>query len=316
MSCFHYLILGTIFEPDEIDKKESSYNNQVARDHKNHKRFTGAFTGGFSAGYFNTVGSKEGWTPTQYVSSKSNRQKIKQVNYLDLMDEDDIHESGQQIMKKNENSSHVDLGISDISSGRNIISNMLSKITDKEKITVLYGVKDNIQFCSGKEGLGKTNPIGVIEDQTIRYIKPENKSKNRIYVNQQDDEDSTLLGKKNFQNKDFTDDIEDDDNLIYFGNGGNKKIEYTFFENVNNNNSEAKTQSKNSNNNFLKKNKNLDLIKDFDSGEILPMKIDYEFKEQIPSDFDYYFRPGGKPIIRDIEKKKSSKEVIYRKITE
>ena len=31
-----------------------------ARDEKGRKRLHGAFTGGFSAGYFNTVGSKEG----------------------------------------------------------------------------------------------------------------------------------------------------------------------------------------------------------------------------------------------------------------
>lgn len=64
------IIQGTIFEPEEIEKKKVSYSNQIARDHKNHKRFTGAFTGGFSAGYFNTVGSKEGWKPAQFVSTK------------------------------------------------------------------------------------------------------------------------------------------------------------------------------------------------------------------------------------------------------
>ena len=31
-----------------------------AKDSKGRPRFHGAFTGGFSAGYFNTVGSKEG----------------------------------------------------------------------------------------------------------------------------------------------------------------------------------------------------------------------------------------------------------------
>lgn len=32
----------------------------MVKDEKGRKRFHGAFTGGFSAGYFNTVGSKEG----------------------------------------------------------------------------------------------------------------------------------------------------------------------------------------------------------------------------------------------------------------
>lgn len=33
---------------------------QVVKDEKGRKRFHGAFTGGFSAGYFNTVGSEKG----------------------------------------------------------------------------------------------------------------------------------------------------------------------------------------------------------------------------------------------------------------
>ena len=34
--------------------------NQVVTDERGRRRFHGAFTGGFSAGYFNTVGSREG----------------------------------------------------------------------------------------------------------------------------------------------------------------------------------------------------------------------------------------------------------------
>jgi hypothetical protein len=34
--------------------------NLQVRDEKGRRRFHGAFTGGFSAGYYNSVGSKEG----------------------------------------------------------------------------------------------------------------------------------------------------------------------------------------------------------------------------------------------------------------
>lgn len=47
--------------------------DQVARDDRGQRRFHGAFTGGFSAGYFNTVGSREGWQPSTFVSSRSQR---------------------------------------------------------------------------------------------------------------------------------------------------------------------------------------------------------------------------------------------------
>lgn len=46
---------------DEPLKKPVPLHEQTVKDEKGrYKRFHGAFTGGFSAGYFNTVGSKEG----------------------------------------------------------------------------------------------------------------------------------------------------------------------------------------------------------------------------------------------------------------
>ena len=49
-------------------------------------RFHGAFTGGFSAGHFNTVGTREGWTP----STEQRRQQTME----DFMDDQDVHEWG------------------------------------------------------------------------------------------------------------------------------------------------------------------------------------------------------------------------------
>ena len=60
-------------------------NNKWKKEHKSmtanpgkkskFERFHGAFTGGFSAGYFNTVGSENnaGFQPSTFVSSRSNR---------------------------------------------------------------------------------------------------------------------------------------------------------------------------------------------------------------------------------------------------
>ena len=62
---------------------------QEARDEKGRRRFHGAFTGGFSAGYFNTVGSKEGWAPSSFKSSRSNRATTTQ-RPEDFMDEEDL----------------------------------------------------------------------------------------------------------------------------------------------------------------------------------------------------------------------------------
>lgn len=46
---------------DEPPKKPVPLHEQTVKDEKGrYQRFHGAFTGGFSAGYFNTVGSQEG----------------------------------------------------------------------------------------------------------------------------------------------------------------------------------------------------------------------------------------------------------------
>lgn len=50
-----------MFFSGERPKKPIPLQDQTVRDEKGrYKRFHGAFSGGFSAGYFNTVGSKEG----------------------------------------------------------------------------------------------------------------------------------------------------------------------------------------------------------------------------------------------------------------
>ncbi|KAK4959484.1 hypothetical protein LTR10_004289 [Elasticomyces elasticus] len=69
---------------------------QEVLDDRGRKRLHGAFTGGFSAGYHNTVGSKEGWTPSTFISSRDKKQKggdgggTQRVE--DYMDEEDLAE--------------------------------------------------------------------------------------------------------------------------------------------------------------------------------------------------------------------------------
>ena len=77
---------------------------QEVTDERGRKRLHGAFTGGFSAGYFNTVGSKEGWTPSTFTSSRTNRAKNaaaphgepKGQRVEDFMDEEDLAEREEQ----------------------------------------------------------------------------------------------------------------------------------------------------------------------------------------------------------------------------
>ncbi|KAG5531587.1 hypothetical protein RHGRI_026265 [Rhododendron griersonianum] len=61
----------------------------LVTDEEGRRRFHGAFTGGYSAGYYNTVGSKEGWIPQTFTSSRKNRAEIKQQSILNFLDDDE-----------------------------------------------------------------------------------------------------------------------------------------------------------------------------------------------------------------------------------
>lgn len=91
-----HLFLGTPLEEldeDEIPRKKFQPDLTV-RDAQGRRRFHGAFTGGFSAGFFNTVGTKEGWTPSTFKSSKSNKSEKFSSRPQDFMDEEDLGEFG------------------------------------------------------------------------------------------------------------------------------------------------------------------------------------------------------------------------------
>ena len=98
-----YAVFGTPLPAfDEQTRDDGSFVpvwKQEVTDERGRKRLHGAFTGGFSAGYFNTVGSKEGWTPSTFVSSRANRVKDnkdgKQQRAEDFMDEEDLAEQAE-----------------------------------------------------------------------------------------------------------------------------------------------------------------------------------------------------------------------------
>lgn len=95
-----YVSLGTEL-PDE-DGDEGAFVpvwKQTVTDERGRRRLHGAFTGGFSAGYFNTVGSKEGWAPKTFVSSRANRSKDQNNGQAqraeDFMDEEDLAQAAE-----------------------------------------------------------------------------------------------------------------------------------------------------------------------------------------------------------------------------
>ncbi|KAH6615357.1 hypothetical protein C7974DRAFT_443614 [Boeremia exigua] len=94
----NYVTLGTELPEDKDDGEFVPVWKQTVTDDRGRRRLHGAFTGGFSAGYFNSVGSKEGWTPKTFVSSRSNRNKDQAdvaQRAEDFMDEEDLAEAAE-----------------------------------------------------------------------------------------------------------------------------------------------------------------------------------------------------------------------------
>lgn len=83
-----------IFTDNLPRKKPVSVEDQIVTDEKGRRRFHGAFTGGFSAGYFNSVGSRDGWRPQQFKSSRSSKAGNLVQRPEDYMDDEDTGEFG------------------------------------------------------------------------------------------------------------------------------------------------------------------------------------------------------------------------------
>lgn len=74
--------------------KKITLADQIAVDSNGKRRFHGAFTGGFAAGYWNTVGSREGWTPSEFKSSRGEKATHRTQKASDFMDDEDVGEFG------------------------------------------------------------------------------------------------------------------------------------------------------------------------------------------------------------------------------
>ncbi|XP_039965122.1 G patch domain-containing protein 1 homolog [Bactrocera tryoni] len=87
--------LPALDEDSVPSKKPIRVEDQIVTDENGKRRFHGAFTGGFSAGYWNTVGSQEGWTPATFKSSRSEKAAQRQQQRPDdFMDDEDRGEFG------------------------------------------------------------------------------------------------------------------------------------------------------------------------------------------------------------------------------
>ncbi|CAE6443109.1 unnamed protein product [Rhizoctonia solani] len=105
---------------------------QEVRDEKGRRRLHGAFTGGFSAGYFNTVGSKEGWAPSTFKSSRNARANQQVSRPEDFMDEEDLAEmrDSQKLIDTSEPSATAQFQSNDDSSLTSALQSLTLPSTD------------------------------------------------------------------------------------------------------------------------------------------------------------------------------------------
>merc|ERR1712131_40579 len=95
---FHHLGHGLPLLLDEDTGRELVKSSRKREDDvfkiDGKRRFHGAFTGGFSAGHGNTLGSEEGGAPHEFKSSRKEKNKNKVQRPQDFMDDEDFGQFG------------------------------------------------------------------------------------------------------------------------------------------------------------------------------------------------------------------------------
>ncbi|CRL00901.1 CLUMA_CG014151, isoform A [Clunio marinus] len=196
----------TPYEADEIpSKKPIQIEDQFVKDENGRRRFHGAFTGGFSAGYWNTVGSKDGFTPSEFKSSRSEKQTVKTFQPTDFMDEEDLGEFGiahQKIQTTEDFSSGSSKRKYEKPSegpipGEPVLKNLLKPIRDKAAVRIL-------------KSMGWRDHQGIGSRLTYREKKRTNERNQReMYIQTKYGCDIGLIKQK--QDSEDEDDLSDDE---------------------------------------------------------------------------------------------------------
>lgn len=191
-----FALYGTPLPPLDSDSRDDgSYVpvwKQEVTDERGRKRLHGAFTGGFSAGYFNTVGSKEGWAPSTFVSSRSNRAKDgtapAQKKAEDFMDEEDLADAAEA-QKLETQGSFAGLGstqedgmrrgfMSDLfkTSGETMGVKLLQKMGWRSGQGVGPKVRRKARLDDGSIGSGKRDETHLFAPENSRMVSFNRKS--------------------------------------------------------------------------------------------------------------------------------------------
>ncbi|KAF7193000.1 G patch domain-containing protein 1 [Pseudocercospora fuligena] len=182
-----FALYGTPLPPfEENARDDGSYVpvwKQEVTDERGRKRLHGAFTGGFSAGYFNTVGSKEGWTPSTFVSSRSNRAKPQQDGAQqrpeDFMDEEDLAEQAES-QKLETQGTFAGLGNTAGENGtKGMFSDLFRSTGETKGIKLLQrmgwrqgqGIGPKVRRRAAGDKTGETHLFAPDNSRMIRFVR-------------------------------------------------------------------------------------------------------------------------------------------------
>ena len=221
-----------------LNKKRKKDNNIYALNEKGKKIFHGAFTGGFSAGYFNTVGSKEGWKPNNNINYN---QTIE-----DFMDDEDYKNAHVEINKSSFNNYN-----------NNLILNNSFILNNDEKINLINEGFCNNDFnyvekiiCVNLENYDSNFGIGYKKSNNDMNYRAKFKNKNNIIkMNELEEDDNIFSYKdKNFTDYNFEETYEknlnkSNENKIEFIKSNNKIVSENIYQNLSKDNYVKKNNS-------------------------------------------------------------------------
>ncbi|KAL4509359.1 hypothetical protein ABPG72_018290 [Tetrahymena utriculariae] len=218
------LLIGTRFEEEEIKQKQNFYN-QKAVNEKGHKRFHGAFTGGFSAGYKGTVGSEQGFVPKAFFSSRQNRANNNNntQSIQDYMDEEDLgtHVIGANLTTKQDYDTFSNQfeNMQTKQFGENFFGKVPSELLLEQRKTIGWEILNNIQFRRKK----KAAIIKQIQEQKIQQSDQDYQEDEEINIDDFDKNDEDFTQKNSKQTFDNMESYKIKTNFHGFGFKDNKE---------------------------------------------------------------------------------------------
>ncbi|BEI88274.1 uncharacterized protein CcaverHIS019_0109920 [Cutaneotrichosporon cavernicola] len=168
---------------------------QEVRDEKGRRRFHGAFTGGWSAGYFNSVGSKEGWTPSTFKSSRSNRSNYQQ-SADDFMDEEDRQQMNEDRQLQNTETFQHDAFAGERELGDKSLSSALESLVVPAKSSIGHSILQKLGWRPGQ---------GIGPRVTLRKLRIQQGKLGRVRAGlETETDDSTEASKHMYAPRDTT----------------------------------------------------------------------------------------------------------------